>query len=183
MTSPPLPMPSRALLAVDVQFDFLPGGALAVPHGDQVVDALRTAMDTSVNYFIASQDYHPADHISFVGQGGLWPPHCVAGTHGAKLHPAIELLASVKFLKGQRPMMDAYSAFQGTSLATWLRERNVTELLVGGLATEYCVKATVLDALNVVPTVIVLMDACRSISPIDGVKAFDEMKRMGALLR
>src|SRR2546427_6634653 len=140
------PGPPRALLIVDPQVDFCPGGALAVPRGDAIFPAVNEVA-TRVPLVVASRDWHPADHCSFEVRGGPWPPHCRAGTPGAEFHPALERDRLVEvFSKGTNPDQEAYSAFDGTGLAEWLRSRGVRRLLVGGLATDYCVRASVLDA-------------------------------------
>lgn len=173
-----------ALLIVDVQHDFLPGGALGVPAGDAVIGALRTAAAT-VDLVVASRDAHPADHCSFAAQGGSWPPHCVEGTHGAELHPAIAALAPALVVeKATASDRDAYSAFDGTGLAAMLRARGVDRLVVGGLATDYCVRASVLDALREGFTVTVLADGVRGVEMQagDGERALDEMRAAGAVV-
>ena len=175
---------SSGLLIVDVQHDFLPGGALAVPDGDVVVDALVAAAGTA-DLIVASRDAHPADHCSFVAQGGIWPPHCVEGTHGAELHPAIAALApDLVVAKATEPDRDAYSAFDGTGLADALRARGVDRLLVGGLATDYCVRASVLDALREGFAVTVLADGVRGVEVAAGDtdRALAEMRGAGAVV-
>ncbi len=173
-----------ALLIVDVQHDFLPGGALGVPGGDGVIEALVAAAAT-VDVVVASRDAHPADHCSFVAQGGIWPPHCVEGTRGAELHPAIAALApSLVVEKATEPGLDAYSAFDGTGLADALRDRNVDRLVVGGLATDYCVRASVLDALREGFRVTVLAAGVRGVEVAAGdtERALDEMREAGAVV-
>jgi nicotinamidase-related amidase len=173
-----------ALLIVDVQHDFLPGGALAVPDGDAVIPALVAAARTA-DLVVASRDAHPADHCSFATQGGIWPPHCVEGTHGADLHPAIAALAPALVIdKATASDRDAYSAFDGTGLADTLRARGVDRLVVGGLATDYCVRASVLDALREGFPVTVLAEGVRGVevSPGDTQRALDEMREAGAVV-
>ena len=173
-----------ALLIVDVQHDFLPGGALAVPDGDAVIPAIVAAAGT-VDLVVASRDAHPADHCSFAAQGGIWPPHCVEGTHGAELHPAIAALApSLVIEKATESDRDAYSAFDGTGLADALRDRGVDRLLVGGLATDYCVRATVLDALREGFPVTVIADGVRGVEVAAGdtERALAEMREAGAVV-
>ena len=175
---------SVALLIVDVQHDFLPGGALAVPAGDEVLDALEAAAPT-VDLVVASRDAHPADHCSFVAQGGIWPPHCVEGTHGAELHSDIAALEpDIVVDKATESDRDAYSAFDGTRLAETLRERGVDRLVVGGLATDYCVRASVLDALREGFAVTVLADGIRGVevTPGDTERALREMREAGAVV-
>jgi nicotinamidase/pyrazinamidase len=140
----------RALVIVDFQNDFTPGGALAVPEGDAIaarVNALAASGDFDL--VVATRDWHPPDHGSFAAQGGPWPPHCVQGTPGAELHPALER-ANVDIVidKGQDPADEGYSGFAGTGLGALLRERGIERLTVVGLATDYCVKHTALDGLG-----------------------------------
>lgn len=175
-----------ALLVVDVQRDFLPQGNLAVPDGDAVVPVLNRylslARARSLPVF-ASRDWHPRNHCSFRAQGGPWPPHCVAGTPGAAFADGLELpVDAVVIDKATRPEADAYSAFSGTPLARLLRERGVKRLLVGGLATDYCVLNSVRDALGEGFDVLLLKDAIRAVNvkPGDGEHAEREMQRAGA---
>jgi putative nicotinate phosphoribosyltransferase len=174
-------MPAAALIAVDVQHDFLPGGALGVPGGDAVVAPLVRAAGTAI-LVVKTRDAHTADHCSFTEQGGTWPVHCVAGTHGAELHPAIAALDGPVVEKGTTQGADAYSGFDGTQLAELLRDAGVTHVVVGGLATDYCVKATVLDALRAGFDTTVLADAVAAVDvePGDGRRALDEMVAAGA---
>jgi len=176
-----------ALLIVDVQHDFLPGGTLAVRDGDAVLGPLvaaATAPDVAIR--IASRDAHPLDHVSFLTQGGPWPVHCVDGTHGAALHPAILALLTGPddrvVDKGTARAPDAYSAFDGTGLDGWLREHRVDRVLVGGLATDYCIRASVLDALGAGFAVTVLSEASRPVDLTlgDGARALDEVRAAGA---
>ncbi len=173
-----------ALLIVDVQHDFLPGGALGVPHGDEVVEPLVVAA-AEADLVIASRDDHPPDHCSFATQGGPWPPHCVHGTRGAELEPRIAALPLDRVVaKATSAGSDAYSAFDGTGLAGELRELGVERLVVGGLATDYCVRATVLDALREGFAVTVLRDAVRGVEVAagDSERAIDEMRAAGAVI-
>jgi nicotinamidase/pyrazinamidase len=175
-----------ALVIVDVQNDFVPGGRLAVPHGDEVIEPLNQAISSFVNKglpVVATRDWHPPNHCSFDDQGGPWPPHCIAGSPGAEFHPDLRLPADVKLVsKATHPDADAYSGFDGTQLANWLRERGVTRIIVGGLATDYCVKETVKDALKGGFEVIVLDDAVRAVDlqPGDGARALEAIERRGA---
>lgn len=178
-----------ALILVDVQNDFCPGGALAVAEGDQVVPVLNRWIERAVQAGIpvfASRDWHPPNHVSFQSRGGPWPPHCVQGTRGAEFHPDLHLPkdALIVTLKGDDPDRDAYSAFDGTNLASDLRSRGVQRLWVGGLATDYCVKATVLDGLREGFDVRVIADGIRAVNvqPDDGRQAIEEMLRAGASL-
>ncbi len=171
----------RALICVDVEHDFLPGGSLAVPDGDHVIAPLQ-AVASHCDCVVATRDYHPEDHVSFTPYGGTWPPHCVAGTRGAELHPAIAALAGSVVDKGTARGADAYSGFDGTHLHELLQQQGITELVIGGLATDYCVLATVRDALRLGYTVTVLDDAIRAVNvtPGDGRRALEEMRRAGA---
>jgi nicotinamidase-related amidase len=174
--------PRTALLIVDVQHDFLPGGALGVAHGDEVIAPLAAVAPTA-DVVVASRDGHPPDHCSFVEQGGTWPPHCVEGTRGAELHPDVAALEPDHVVvKATTPAVDAYSAFDGTDLADWLRERGVERVAVGGLATDYCVRASALDALAAGFEVVVLEDACRGVDVREGdsARALAELRAAGA---
>lgn len=180
-----------ALLLVDVQNDFCPGGALAVPAGDQIVPVLNAYIDrfaTAGLPIIASRDWHPAETRHFQAGGGPWPPHCVAGTEGAAFHPALRLPQSTTVVtKGTDPTDDGYSAFEATDprgrpLTQALAARGITRLFVGGLATDYCVRASVMDALKKDFDVVLLVDAIRGIDlkPGDVDRALDEMVGAGA---
>ena len=175
-----------ALIVVDVQKDFCPGGALAVPLGDKVVPAVNGYIDKftakSLPVF-ATRDWHPKNHISFKAYGGIWPVHCVKETDGAKFHPDLRLPASAVIIsKATRAGKEAYSGFQGTRLKSMLRRLRVKRLFIGGLATDYCVKNTVLDALVSGFTVFFLMDASRGVDvkPQDSEKAVEQMLGAGA---
>ncbi len=176
-----------ALLMVDVQRDFLPGGSLAVPGGDAVVPVLNRYLELARRHGLsvfASRDWHPADHCSFRSRGGPWPEHCVSGTAGAAFAPGLEIPADVTIIsKAMQRDADAYSAFAGTGLARLLRDRGVKRLLVGGLATDYCVLNTVRDALREGFGVLLLEDAIRAVNvePGDGERARTEMRRAGAV--
>jgi nicotinamidase/pyrazinamidase len=176
-----------AVLIVDVQVDFLPGGNLAVQRGDEVVPALNRylalARRKGVPVF-ASRDWHPRDHCSFRPQGGPWPEHCVAGSPGAAFAPGLELPDDAVIIsKATGSDSDAYSAFQGTDLARRLRELGAKRLLVGGLATDYCVLNTVLDARKAGFEVRLLADAIRAVNvkPGDGERAERQMLAAGAV--
>jgi nicotinamidase/pyrazinamidase len=182
------PRPGDALLLVDVQRDFLPGGALGVADGGAVVPVLGgmalTFAEAGLPIY-ASRDWHPADHCSFVSRGGPWPAHCVADTRGAEFADLLVLPPGTHVVsKGTRSDADAYSAFDGTNLALPLRASGIRRLWIGGLATDYCVRATVLDARAAGFDAIVLTDAVRAVDvkPGDGARALDEMRRAGARL-
>ena len=177
-----------ALIVVDVQKDFLPGGALAVPDGDAVIPALnryaRRFEGRGLPVF-ATRDWHPPDHSSFRQRGGPWPPHCVASSPGAELAPTLTLPPGVEIIsKATLPGVDAYSGFEGTGLATRLRERGCRRVFIGGLATDYCVRATALDALKQGFEVVVLEDAVRPVEARrgDGARALAELVAQGAQL-
>ncbi len=181
--------PRDALLVVDVQYDFLPGGALPVPDGDAVIPVLNrwlAAARTGGALVCASRDWHPPHHASFRERGGPWPPHCVQGTPGAAFPPELALPPDAVIIdKGTDPDRDAYSAFQGRpDLAALLRERGVTRLYVGGLALDYCVKASVLDGLAAGFEVHLIRDATRAVDvqPGDGERALAELRAAGAVI-
>jgi len=178
--------PGDALLIVDVQNDFLPGGSLAVPDGDAVIAPLNHAIELFRHAGLpvfATRDWHPPDHCSFQARGGPWPPHCVAGSDGAAFAPDLQLPDDVTVIsKATRPDKDAYSGFEDTDLAERLRAAGIRRLFVGGLATDYCVLNTVRDALQAGFEVVVLEDAIRAVDvqPDDGARAIAEMKKRGA---
>jgi nicotinamidase/pyrazinamidase len=180
---------TAALVLVDIQNDFCPGGALAVQEGDRIVEVVNRVMEL-FPLVISTVDWHPANHISFREQGGPWPPHCVQGTKGAELHPALRTdRISHEFRKASSPDKDAYSEFEGVdeagrTLDQTLRRRGVRSLFVAGLATDYCVRATVLDGLKYGFEVYVITDAVRAVNvnPGDGAKALAEMEAAGARL-
>jgi nicotinamidase/pyrazinamidase len=194
----------RALLLVDLQYDFCPGGALAVPRGDETI-AVAKRLLPRFETVVATQDWHPSDHGSFAANHPgaspgqviqldglsqvLWPVHCVQDTRGAELHEGIDRsrLAAV-FRKGTDPRIDSYSGFfdnghrKSTGLGDWLEQRGVRQLYVLGLATDYCVKATVLDALELKYDVWLIEDGCRAVdlAPGDGERAISVMRGYGA---
>jgi nicotinamidase/pyrazinamidase len=195
----------RALLIVDVQNDFLPGGALAVAQGDQVIPVILQLVD-QFDLVVASQDWHPKDHGSFASQHGkkpgetvllsglpqvLWPDHCVQGTPGAALSSELpqETIDKI-FRKGVDRWVDSYSAFydaarlRETGLGPYLKSHGVTELYVVGLATDYCVKYSVLDSCDLGLRTYCVVDGCRGVElkPGDTERALDEMRQAGAIL-
>jgi nicotinamidase/pyrazinamidase len=175
-----------ALLLVDVQRDFCPGGALAVPGGDAVVpvlnDWIEAAERAGVPVF-ATRDWHPADHVSFDAQGGPWPPHCVRDTEGAAFHPDLRLPDdAIAISKATTADAEAYSGFEGTHLADLLRAPAVQRLFVGGLATDYCVRATALDALREGFEVHLIEGGHRGIAPETSEAALTELAGAGALV-
>ena len=177
--------PTDALIVVDVQRDFCPGGALAVPRGDEVVPVINRLLVLTDWLTVATRDWHPADHCSFRTQGGIWPPHCVAGTDGAAFHPALDR-ARIHHVVSKAVTRDseAYSGFQGTDLAALLARRGIRRAFVCGLATDYCVKATALDARRAGLDVVVFEDAIRGVEvkPGDCAKAIDEMRASAIVL-
>jgi nicotinamidase/pyrazinamidase len=174
------------LIVVDVQNDFCTGGALAVPRGDEVVPVLNRYIErfrSAGAVVVATRDWHPADHCSFQAQGGPWPVHCVQDSPGARFHPGLILPDLVKRVsKGTNSKIDAYSGFQGTDLMNFLNKSGIRTAWIGGLATDYCVKSTVLDALKNGLTAVLLEDACRGVEVHSGdsVRAVEEMVRSGA---
>ena len=175
-----------ALLVVDVQRDFLPGGTLAVPDGDEIVPVLAACIGAFARHKLpvfASRDWHPPDHCSFREAGGQWPPHCVAGSPGAELDPALRLPVEARIVdKGRFADRDAYSAFEGTELDSWLKELGVQRLFIGGLATDYCVLESALDALRHGYHVTLLTDAIRAIDRANGKRAIDTLRREHATI-
>lgn len=182
---PPL-QPGDALVVVDVQRDFLPGGALGVPGGDEVVPVLNRYIGLFTAHalpVVLTRDWHPADHCSFRAQGGLWPPHCVAGSEGAAFAPGLGMPEDSHLVsKATTSRAEAYSGFEGTDLADWLRNHGCRRLFIGGLATDYCVRATVSDARAAGFAVIVLRDAIRAVNveADDGARAERAMRDAGA---
>jgi nicotinamidase/pyrazinamidase len=180
------PRAGDALVLVDIQNDFLPGGALAVPRGNEVIEPLNRSIGEFERHrlpIFATRDWHPGNHCSFRAQGGPWPPHCIAGSQGAQFAAQLQLVPVVRMVpKGTRADADAYSGFQDTELAQQLRDLGCTRLFIGGLATDYCVRATVLDALAAGLEVVVLTDAIRAVDvrPGDGQRALQEIRARGA---
>lgn len=196
----------NALILVDIQNDFLPGGALAVPGGDEVIPATNHLM-AEFDLIVATQDWHPPDHGSFAANHPshalfetidlhglpqtLWPVHCVENTHGAAFAQSLDIarIAHV-FRKGTRPDIDSYSGFHdnghrhSTGMAEWLCEHGVTHLTICGLATDYCVKFTALDAIDEGFHVTLAAHACRGVNlqPGDVDRAIHEMKQRGVII-
>lgn len=184
--------PARdALVMVDLQNDFCPGGALAVKDGDAIVPVVNRYLQrfggAGAPVFL-TRDWHPAVTQHFKAYGGVWPPHCVQGTRGAEFHPGLRPPAGAEVVsKGMDPAQDAYSAFQaedgtGRPLPAVLAARGIRRLYVGGLATDYCVRASALDALHGGFEVVVLTDAIGAVElqPGDGARAIGEMREAGA---
>ncbi len=194
----------KALIIVDMQNDFCLGGALAVKHGDTIVEGINK-IATRFKVVVTTQDWHPRNHGSFASNHSgaepfdavtlsgrdqvLWPDHCVQNTHGADFHPDLKVEAQ-NFVKGSRPEADSYSGFfdddgNGTGLHEYLTTRHVEEVYVCGLATDYCVKFTALDALKLGYTTIVLEDLCKGvdIEPADTRKALEELRTAGVIIK
>ena len=180
---------TTGLLVVDVQNDFCHGGALAVPNGDRVVGTLNQYIETAVARGVtvyASRDWHPGVTSHFKPYGGPWPVHCVQGSDGARFHPDLRLpSAAIVVTKGESPDSPGYSAFEGrtpggNSFLADLRERGIDHLVVGGLATDYCVKHSVLDALSAGLQVTILEDAIAGVDPEDSASALIQMRDRGA---
>lgn len=177
---------SDALLITDIQNDFLPGGALPVEGGDEIISVLNeyaARFQKARAQVFASKDWHPPNHCSFKQQGGPWPRHCVQDTKGAKFSPKLKLPEdAVVVYKATDPMLESYSVFGGTNFAAELKERSIQRLFVGGLATDYCVLNTVRDARKLGYETVVLMDATRGIDaePGDVDRAVELMLKSGA---
>jgi nicotinamidase/pyrazinamidase len=175
---------AEALVIVDFQNDFTPGGALGVDGGDRIADRVNElASGDRFDLVVATRDWHPADHGSFTAQGGIWPVHCVQGTVGAQLFAGLDRAnVDVVVDKGREVDMEGYSAFENTRLDSLLRRRGIDRITVVGLATDYCVKNTVLAARELGFDVEVDADAVRpvDVQPGDGERALDEMRAAGA---
>jgi len=173
--------PDDALIVVDVQHDFLPGGALAVAEGGRIFTPINALAPRFARVY-ATRDWHPADHSSYAQHGGPWPVHCVAETHGAAFDPRLQLEhVDVIVNKGTERETDGYSGFAATTLAGDLREHGVQRVFVCGLATDYCVRATALDANAAGFTTVVVADASAAvnIAPDDEQRALDELRANG----
>jgi len=173
-----------ALIVVDVQNDFCPGGALAVPGGDGVIEEVNLLAGEAL-FVVATRDWHPPDHDSFVENGGPWPVHCVGDTPGAQLHPGVDAEQIDRIIdKGQASNTEGYSGFEQTQLLRLLRERGVREVHVAGLALDYCVKETALDARKAGFDVVVHLGATRAVeaSHGDGMRAIGELNAAGVQL-
>ncbi|AEH24150.1 nicotinamidase [Pyrococcus yayanosii] len=174
-------MPEEALIVVDMQRDFMPGGALPVPDGDRIIprvnEYIRRFREKGA-LIVATRDWHPDNHISFRELGGPWPRHCVQNTPGAEF--VVELPADAVIIsKATEPDKEAYSGFEGTNLAGILKEKGVRRVYICGVATEYCVKATALDAVKHGFEVYLLKDAVKGIKPGDEEMAIREMEEAG----
>jgi len=199
-------MNPRALILVDIQYDFLPGGALAVAEGDAVIP-VANRLQPQFELIVATQDWHPPDHGSFASNhpgkkagemielGGLpqvlWPDHCVQGTRGAEFHEALDLSRVARiFRKGTDPAIDSYSGFfdnghrKSTGLGDFLREQGVTDVCVMGLATDYCVRWTALDAIQLGFRTYLTEDGSRGVelNPGDVAAAIEEVRSAGGII-
>jgi nicotinamidase/pyrazinamidase len=178
-----------ALVVVDVQKDFLPGGSLAVNGGDDVIPTINAYVEAFQALHLPvvfTRDWHPADHCSFRASGGPWPAHCVRDSEGASWGQGLRVPVEANIIsKGMRQEVDAYSGFSGTSLAELLNDLHAQRVFIGGLATDYCVRATAIDACAAGFETVVLRDAIRAVnaSSGDGEKALREMIEHGACVR
>ncbi|MDD4938987.1 MAG: bifunctional nicotinamidase/pyrazinamidase [Candidatus Omnitrophica bacterium] len=181
----------KALLVVDVQNDFCPGGALGIKQADKIIPAINRYVkifSAKKIPVLATRDWHPKKTVHFKKYGGVWPEHCVKNTKGARFHPKLRLPKKALLLyKGMDPKKDSYSAFQaqdkeGVSLAAFLKAMGITELYLSGLATDYCVKFTTKDAIKKSFKVNILLDAVKGVDlkPGDSAKAIKEMRNLGA---
>ncbi|HEX2955751.1 MAG TPA: bifunctional nicotinamidase/pyrazinamidase [Chitinispirillaceae bacterium] len=179
----------NALIIVDIQYDFMPGGALAVAEGDQLAEPVLEIRDTFDNV-IFTQDWHPANHCSFKKNGGIWPVHCVQNSNGAGIDRRIIRSGDKVIRKGTHQEVDSYSGFwdndrkHKTGLDDFLKSRNIDTVYICGLATDYCVKFTVLDAIDAGYKVFLIADLCRgvNINPLDSKNAVEEMKMHGTIV-
>ena len=172
-----------ALIVVDVQNDFCPGGPMAVPEGDAVVPVVNRLID-KFDHLVYSRDWHPSDHTSFSDdpeyRDGSWPPHCVQNSPGAEFHPNLRVPSDALVVdKATDPEVEAYSAFGGTGLALDLKNSGVTRVFITGLATDYCVKSTALDAVDAGFEAVLIEDGVRGISEDTARDALAEMERAG----
>lgn len=177
----------KALLIVDVQKDFMPGGALAVPDGDKIVSYIKEAKKR-YDFIVWTKDWHPVDHCSFKENGGIWPKHCVKESRGSELHKDLEVgQGEYVVIKGTDKRFDSYSAFKDegnndTGLAILLKNKNIDEVHICGLATEYCVKYTARDALNLGFKVSIMVHGTRHINEEDAITALRDLMLEGAAL-
>ena len=178
-----------ALIVIDMQNDFMPGGALPVPEGDSIVPVLNKYIklfsEKGLSVFF-TRDWHPENHISFKGFGGIWPPHCIQDTEGANFHPELFIPSDNKFIisKGYSRDFDAYSGFQGTVLDERLKERGIKRIFVGGVATDYCVKNTAFGGINLGYQVFILEDSIKGVDVKkgDSKEAIEFLMNHGAIL-
>jgi len=177
----------EALLIVDLQHDFIPGGALPVPRGDEILERVTELIESGrFALIVATRDWHPPDHGSFREQGGPWPAHCVQGSAGAEIHERIPReKIDVVIDAGYEPSLEGYSGFEATSLEAVLREHEIERVIVVGLATDYCVKHTALDALRHGFEVVIDSEAVRGIDTQagDSERALEELSEAGVAIR
>ena len=184
----PQPDQKSVLLLVHLQNDFCPNGALAVPGGDEIIPLANACIEMFSRQgftVVATRDWHPANHCSFKEQGGPWPPHCVQGSFGSQFHPDLKLPPGTLIVSGAtNPKKEAYSGFDGTTLEDRLQDVDAETLFVLGLATDYCVKQTVLDGCRRGFRVVVLENGVRGIdvNPGDSQKALNDMMAAGAII-
>jgi nicotinamidase/pyrazinamidase len=197
-------MHKKALILVDIQNDFLPGGALAIKDGEKILPMVDKLVTLPFQIIVASKDWHPPNHISFAANHKknigekiifndieqiLWPDHCVQNTHGAEFadRPFVKKIFKT-FFKGTEASIDSYSAFfdnghiKSTGLDDYLKNLGIEEVYIAGLATDYCVKYTALDALNLGFKVFIITDACKGINPNEVEQALKHMEKLGAFL-
>lgn len=175
---------NKALIVTDLQNDFCEGGSLEVDGSRNIAEPVNTLIEL-FDLVVACQDWHPVDHISFTTRGGPWPPHCIQNTWGADITNDIDQSSIAKvFKKADQPDAEAYSAFDGTGMADFLRQQGVVHIYVAGLTTDYCVRTTVLDGIREGFEVTVARDAIRAVNvrPNDGAEAIAEMEDAGAQL-
>lgn len=174
-------MPGEALIVVDMQKDFMPGGALPVPRGDKIIPKVNECIKKFKKrgaLIVATRDWHPENHISFKERGGPWPKHCVQGSEGAQF--VVELPEDTVIIsKATEQDKEAYSGFEGTDLVEILRKRSVRKVYICGVATEYCVRATALDAVGHGFETYIITDAVRGITPKGEEEAMEELKEAG----
>ena len=175
----------EALIVVDVQNDFCPGGALAVENGDKVISGINKLLSIDKWLRVGTRDWHPDNHISFQKHGGIWPEHCVRESVGSEFHRLLHSHFFQKVVsKGTKETLEAYSGFEGTELSEILREYGVKKIFICGLATDYCVRATALDARKEGFEVVLISDCVESVNikAGDGEKAIQEMTEFGCAM-
>ncbi|MCX7760716.1 MAG: nicotinamidase [Hydrogenothermaceae bacterium] len=176
-----------ALIVVDMQNDFMPYGVLPVKDADKIIPTINWYVDIfskAGQPVFFTRDWHPENHISFKGFGGIWPPHCIADTEGSKFHPDLKIPEDNKFIisKGTSRDFDAYSGFQGTILDTLLRERGIKRIFICGVATDFCVKNTALGGINLGFQVFILEDSIKGVFEDSSKNAVDTLLKEGAVL-
>lgn len=181
-----MPAENKALLLVDIQNDFCEGGSLAVEGASKilpVVNRMISEAEQAHQLIIASRDWHTVDHCSFEDRGGPWPPHCIQDTRGAGFHPDMALPdTAVRVSKGTGFDTDAYSAFDGTQLESFLKRHDITTLRIAGLALDVCVRSTVLDALKHGFQVDLVSNGCRAVDQQKTSEVLEELRAAGATI-